>query len=337
MRGALVLVCASCSFHPGTAVAPPTTDGATGAADAAGPGSDARIIPGDGAPAGWWNPAWPYRIPLSITDSVALPSAFEVGFSIDLDSAPCAGSRDGVRVVFGTTELPRVIDETGAPQWIWFRLQAPLAANATATGYWLYCGNPNPDAAPSDPGTVFQLYDGFSGTSLGSTWPSAGTISVANGVATLQNGSTFHSAMTFPMNTAVDFSLAPQGTAPSMYFWGGFQNGTATTGPWVIWNTRNETGIHPEVTENATNVSYGNSMPYDTSFHLYGVESYGATSMFRSNDVSVGSVARATTGAMSVRFDNYNSGANTIQVDWVRVRHAANPPPTVTVGAPEMY
>jgi hypothetical protein len=31
------------------------------------------------------------------------------------------------------------------------------------------------------------------------------------------------------------------------------------------------------------------------------------------------------------------SNTTTVSYDWVRVRHAVNPPPAVTVGAPETY
>ena len=322
----VALVCASCSFQHGNPLA------GGGSADA--PGGS-----GDGAPAGWWDPAWPYRMPLAIEDSVALATGFQVGFSYDLDAAPCAGSRDGVRVVWQDTELARVIDEVGAPQWIWFQLGAPLAANTVAIDYWLYCGNPSPTtAALADPTQVFDFYDDFAGSGLGSAWIASGSGSESGGAAHVPNGSTFRSVATYGPGTATDFSMAPQAGENTMYFWGGFQNGSGTAAPWLLWNTRNEAGIHPEVMDTQDNLQPGDLHPFDTSFQLYGVENYGTSSRYRLADVDVGTITHDSdiTTSISVRFDDYSSGSNAIEVNMARVRKAVDPPPTVTVGAPQM-
>ncbi|MGE5187259.1 MAG: DUF2341 domain-containing protein [Acidobacteriota bacterium] len=330
MRAAVLVACAACSFHHGS--------GPAGAA-----AGDASQLDGvvftDGPPPDWWNPAWMYRIQLTVHATTAVATGFQVGFAYDLDAAPCTGSRDGARIVWQQAELARVVDEVGPPTWIWFRLGAPIAAGAASSEYWLYCGNASPPPAPADPATVFDLYDDFAGSSLAPQWSAAGTVTVGGGVATIQNNGTFHSTATFAPNTATDFSIAPQGTAPGMYYWGGFQNGTATASPWVLWNTRNENGIHPEVVDSQGSTATGGLVAYDTAFRLYGVENYGASSMYRIADASVATLAHphGIAAALSVRFDNYNSGASTVQVGMVRVRAAVDPPPTVTAGAVETY
>lgn len=327
MRVAVLLACAACSFRSGQLVG----DGGT-------PTGDTQQITYDGPPSDWWNPAWMSRMRLSIQDPVALPMGFQVGFAHDLDAAPCTGSRDGARIVHGMTEIARVVDETPNGTWIWFALAAPIAAGATSTEYWLYCNNPSATPAPSDPTAVFDLYDDFSGASLSSRWAVVGAVSVASGVATLPNNTTFHSTATYPPGTATDFIMAPQGTGTSMYFWGGFQNGTGTSGPWMIWNTRNEAGIHPEV-DDLSQITAGALTPYDTSFRLYGVENYGGSSMYRIANASVAKLGHQqdVAASISVRFDNYNSGSSSVQVTMARVRKAVDPPPTVTLGPVETF
>jgi len=332
MRVAAVLVCVGCSYHP-------VRFGEVGdAGDDAAIGLDGAVVH-DGTPSDWWDPAWAFRMRLSIEDTVALDTGFQVGFAYDLDAVPCAGSRDNVRVVRDQTEVERVIDETGGSQWIWFRLGAPIAATATSTEYWLYCSNPNAGPAPADPNLVFDLFDDFSGSTLASAWSATGGVSVGGGVVTLQNNATFRTAVTYPAGTATDFRMAPSATAPSMYFWGGFQNGSGTASPWVLWNTRNENGIHPEVNDSAGGTPSGSLTAFDTSPRLYGVENYGSSSMYRLDDDPVATLAHPhdIAQSISVRFDNFNSGTHAIEVDMARVRRAVDPPPTVTVGVAETF
>jgi hypothetical protein len=133
--------------------------------------------------------------------------------------------------------------------------------------------------------------------------------------------------------------MAPQAGPPSMWFWGGFQNGTATAAPWTLWNTRNEAGIHPEIDDGQGGTAVGNAIVFDTSPRMYSVEEYGAASMYRLADVPVETIVHThvIAASISVRFDNYSSGSNTMQVDMARVRHAVNPPPTVTIGPAQTF
>jgi hypothetical protein len=60
--------------------------------------------------------------------------------------------------------------------------------------------------------------------------------------------------------------------------------------------------------------------------------------MYRDNDAPAQVLVHAViSAAISLRFDNYSSGSNTIEVDMARMRAAANPPPTVTAGTPQTY
>jgi len=145
MRAVVLAVLAGCSFHPG---APGVTSGGDAPVGDAPPVVDTPIVvdaPHDAAgdvsshPPNWWDPAWSSRMQLTIVNgsAAALPVGYQIGFAFGLDVAPCAGNRDAVRIVRGTTDVSRVIDEVGSPQWTWFPLQASIAAGATSTEYWL--------------------------------------------------------------------------------------------------------------------------------------------------------------------------------------------------------
>jgi len=330
VRWALLLT-ASCSFQPGAL--PGDAQSSTADTGDSGPGDGA--VYSDGAPADWWNPAWKRRLRLSIEDSVALPMGFQVGFAIDLDAAPCSGSRDQVRIVHMMTELPRVIDEVGANEWIWFRLQAALPASTPTDAYWLYCGNPSAGAAPADPTTVFDVFDDFGGTALGASWTTTGSVTVAGGVVTLDDDDGFRTTATYPPNSATDFVMSTQTTSQTMWFWGGFQNNFTFTGPWMLWNATTATQIRPDEVDSSGSWT-GTPQGLDTAFHLYGVENYGTSSMYRYQDMPVAQHTHDAniSQSISVRFHNYMS-VNTIQVGMMRVRKAANPPPTVTVSPVE--
>jgi len=350
MRALSVVVLAGCSFHHGAAA----TTGESGDA----PVVDTALIdttslaadaPRDAGmdvathPANWWDPAWSSRMQLTIMNgaAAALPTGYQVGFAFDLDAAPCAGNRDAVRIVRGTTEVARVIDEVGAPQWTWFRLQAPISAGASSTEYWLYCGNASPSAAPKDPAVVFDFFEDFNGTTLPSAWTGQNTVTVAGGSVTIAAGNSgIHSNATYGAGVAIDYVVtASQAAADSPYWWGGFQTNFSLSAPWVIWHAVGAAdAIHPSAYDTASTWN-GTAVTLDTAPHLYGVENYGDSAAFRLADVIVQTRTYATSLAatsFNLRLHNYNSGG-TISFDWARVRKAANPAPAVTAGSVETY
>ncbi len=330
MRLLWLLATAGCSFQIGDGRA--TSDGAP---------DDTRrdASTGDARTSDWWDPAWSHRLPLEIASTQPLGLGFQIGIKHDLDGAdsPCAGSRDQVRVVRNhTTEVPRVIDELGGDEWIWFRLSAPLAAGASGPSeYWLYCGNPAAGAAPSAPSDVFEMFDDFTGT-IFQQWSTRGAIEIANGAVTLPDGAAIHSTRTFSPGTATDFVLkaSPQALADP-WFWGGFEVGFTTTPPWVIWHAEDPNQIKQEAAVASTETAMG-QRTLDANPHLYGIEHYGTSARFRHDNEPVGTIAYGGTigQQLNVRFDNWDS-PGPIEIHMVRVRQAIEPVPSITVEVAE--
>jgi hypothetical protein len=202
-------------------------DGNRGGSD-----SDAMVGP-------WWDPAWPVRMRIAIDSTAALEAGFQLGLRRDLDAPPCDGPRDGVRVVRHMTELPRVIDELGGDEWIWFRSTEARAAGTGPSEYWLYCGNAGAGSAPSDPAAVFELHDEFDGGAVSSAWHTQGGVTVGGGAVTLPGNNTgIRSDSPFGPGTATDFILrASLNALNNPWFWGGFQIGFTVSPPWVNWHS----------------------------------------------------------------------------------------------------
>ncbi len=307
--------------------APPGTDAPAGG-DA---GTDASSAP-------WWDPAWPVRMRIAIGSTALLVSGFQLGLRSDLDVAPCNGPRDGVRVVRDhTTELPRVIDELGGDEWIWFRITAARAPGAGPSEYWLYCGNGSAGPASSDPAAVFDLYDDFNGNALSPAWSSQGGVTVGGGAVTLPGNNTgIHSTAAFGAGTATDFILRASASAlGNPWFWGGFEVGFSVSAPWVIWHSEDPNTIKQEILRVGVNPTAANQRTLDSGAHLYGVEHLGNAARFRSSNADAGSIPYGgSIGSMNVRLHNYQS-AGAIEFLMARVRKAVSPIPTVTLGSVE--
>jgi len=291
-------------------------------------------------PADWWNAAWGSRMKLTIVNGsqTAMAQGYQVGMAFDLDAAPCGANRDQVRIVYNQTEVPRVIDEVGTTEWTWFPLQAQIAGGTTNTSYWVYCNNPNPNAAPKDPATVFDVWDDFPGAALASTWASQGNVSVANSKVTISaNNGGIHSTATYGAQTAVDVMATATGaqvSGPS--WWLGYESNFTSAAPWIVWYASSANAIHPSVNEAGFEHDDA-TVPLDGNPHLYGVETYGSSGAFRLADTIVQNhTYTGPIGPLNLRLHVYQGGGN-VSFDWVRVRKAVSPAPTVTVGTVESY
>jgi hypothetical protein len=339
VRAWLIVIVAGCSFNArnGIIVDTNSSDTSGGGGDGSGSGSGS----GDAA---WWDTSWQTRFPIAIANgsSDPLPAGFQVGLPFDVAAAACASAtplHDDIRVVFGgSADLPRVIDLVGPPAWTWFRLAAPIAGGATSTGdYFVYCNNPAAPAASADPATVFDFFDDFDGTTLGSAWTPTGTVLVGGGLITCgafpQSGvaSTTQYAAA---GVAMDFVGAPAGA--NNFWWGGFQN-TADSQPWLIWYGDQDTQFRffPSVANGQ--ISVGSAFSPGIVPHLYGVEDYGNSMMWRLDDTPY--FAQTEAGlptTQTLRLWNGQSNTNsTVAFDSVRVRQAIAPPPAATAGSAE--
>jgi type II secretory pathway pseudopilin PulG len=123
-----------------------------------------------------WIADYDYREQITVRARDAVAAGYAVALTLNHAALVAAGksqaSGDDVRVRYWTgsawVELDRVLDPTSA--WnttttkIWFRLQAPIAANATDSSYYLYYGNLADGAPPARGDNVFLDYQ--DGTTL---------------------------------------------------------------------------------------------------------------------------------------------------------------------------
>ncbi|MBN2359155.1 MAG: hypothetical protein JXR83_06855 [Deltaproteobacteria bacterium] len=148
----------------------------------------------------WWNGAYGYRLPLSISESISgsLLAGYSVPATVDtatlINTGKLLASGDDLRVVrtVGAShqELDRhVVDLDGAATQIWFKTLADIdGSDAT---YMLYYGNPAAGAPPARwadsmgadamPSAVYLAADDFEGHVVGTQpdgWEGAGDYSV---------------------------------------------------------------------------------------------------------------------------------------------------------------
>jgi type II secretory pathway pseudopilin PulG len=143
-----------------------------------------------------WSADYDYRRQISVRAQTAVAAGYAAALTFNHAALVTAGKSlaggDDVRVRYwngsAMVELDRVLDPTSA--WntaattIWFRLQVPIAANATDANYALYYGNLADATPPAYGPNVFLDYqDGtvLDGWVRRDALPGAYTPSVANG------------------------------------------------------------------------------------------------------------------------------------------------------------
>ena len=308
----------------------------------------ARSGDGDGGvdtlPGDWWNSAWSARMPLKIKNpstTATLPAGYQVGFPIQVSTAPCTGPND-VRVVYRkSTELERVVDVVGTST-VWFKLMGPLAPGAeVSTDYEVYCGNPAPSAAPSDPKAVFEFFDGFDAALDSTVWTTKATAVPTNGSLVVGNGAQTDNGVVsvakYTAGYAMDFIAQPS-QATNGSFWAGFQNGTMDIPPFILWWTNTSTIIGPAFKVNGPSEDWrGMSKPLEVQPHQFSIENCGDHAIFRYDNtfLEAHTYDVAPPASFSLRLWNYNI-TPTVSYDMVRVRQVVDPAPMVTVGAVEM-
>ena len=342
-----LLIGAACSFEvrPSQAVddasVPTDVDLVDAPADA--PSPDAT----DAAPrADWWDPMYPMRFPISITTSVGLRAGYQVSIVTDLDAAPCSasGARANVRIARANTmpDLPRFIESAGgANERIWFALPAAQATSGP-TGLYLYCGAPNPTPPQSAAALVFDYHDAFDGTSLGAGWMTGGsgvigTPTVANGEVSIPIGRSIYRSLAVGPAHILEYQTRK--TATNGQYWGGWQNGTAYTAPWMVWIARQPNAVHPELFGIGDGTyTVGNDISIDSAPHWYSIEYQTNRAYYRMDGGAESNLTfqQALSQQLGIRFENYDSNA-AMQVLEVRVRAAARPAPTTMLGAVESY
>ena len=119
----------------------------------------------------WWDNAWGYRAPLTITNNAAsedLPTGYSALLTQDTQAMIAAGqmlsSCDDLRIIYSSgaaqSEIDRVVEGCNTSQTrVWFALQRPVPAAAEDIGYFIHYGNPSAGTPPADGMQVFLFYE----------------------------------------------------------------------------------------------------------------------------------------------------------------------------------
>lgn len=313
------------------------------------PGQEADAAP----PPSWWDEDWLARTPLSIENvsSASLPAGFQIGWSIDLPGSLGESQFDAVRVLAydpagdDWSEIPRVIDGAGAAagdDMVWFPLPAALEPDASAV-VWIYLGNPEPPAPAWTGGDVFEMVAAFSAPASLDRWVSEGAVAIEGGELRFDSAAEMRSADPWPVDRAVDITARISDTADRLWF--GFQREVPDFDPdvpWAVW-IRREAGdrVLPEYAgpEDTVETRWsGATVAIGTEPHVFTVERLVDRIVYRL-DHAVASADHDHpldadhSAPLYIRFSN--TGASSFWLSRVRVRHAAYPPPELTLGARE--
>ncbi|MEW5854440.1 MAG: right-handed parallel beta-helix repeat-containing protein [Myxococcota bacterium] len=130
----------------------------------------------------WWNPAYAFRAPVTITSTVGLPNRYVITVDLDHAALVTAGkslaSGDDVRVVRWDGNSWQELDRDRSRLQAWntadvrleFRLQGSHPDPfESALEYWVYYGNPTATSPPAAWDNLYLAGDHFSDTNLSST------------------------------------------------------------------------------------------------------------------------------------------------------------------------
>lgn len=292
---------------------------------------------------GWWNENFRYRRPLTISEGT--PGGTAVAFSFPHATAVREGqsSSDGddVRVVFagnnGGEQVARVLDPQSS--WnadasrIWFRTEADRPAVGT---YFVYYGNDSAQAPPDDPHDVFTHFDDF--TTLDGWTTARGMPSVdGSGRALIPGQTVIRSVVELPVAQSHVFearlrfaSSAPDGAA-AYWMLGTSDVLTGVDGGRVAYfGHQNQQHVVGE----GAQPPFGWEPTTPTDFHRYGIVYGGGQLRFSQDDDPIHE-AQPTLTPTNVFMTVENGQQDALVLDWVRVRRAVQPEPTVMLGSPE--
>lgn len=300
----------------------------------------------------WWDTAYSYKTQITIynNSTSTLPSGYSVKLILNhyslVQSGKSLSSGDDVRIVYwngtGYVELDR-INETvwntsNTTAEIWFETQSNIPAGNSDGNYYVYYGNDSPGTPPSNRSNIYSLWDDFASLNT-SIWDTSGTPTVSGGVLNLTNNTAVATKLTYSY-TFLEIRLLWNATANSVR-WGWAPSITSNSAPYVRWRsggtsaTRNN--YYPEKNNNGGSSYTGAAVTNPlTSFAIYKIAwESGTTGATKWNYGAAGS-DRTLLGVYSqnqpVVIRNVNS-ANTLRVDWVKIRQYISPEPTVSVSS----
>ena len=309
-------------------------------------------------PESWWDDDWRARRPLVVRNlsDGTLASGYQVGWRVDLEGELGESNHDAVRVVQHQAaqgdwaEIPRVVDggvvEQGGVienEVVWFPLPGGLERDQETT-VWIYYDADNPTPAPWNGSDVFELADSFANIS-GDRWVTSGAVAVVSEDAGVRFDSTseMRSTEPFPIDRAVDVTARVSISASRL--WYGFQREVPDLEPdvpWLVW-IRREAGnlMLPEYAGPNDTVDTrwaGTAVPVGSEPRIYSVERLADRVVYLldyqiASDDHDHPLDQAHIAPLYLRFSN--TGSSSFWLTRVRVRHTANPPPELELGARE--
>ena len=301
----------------------------------------------------WLDPAWHYRRPIIINNSLYLPS-YQVLIELDNENFPSFnltksdGSDVRITDIDGTTELPFWIESWNTSTqrgYVWFKISR-LAEDDTTI--YLYYGNPSALANSDGPGTFDYFDDDWSGVNqmqvksfpninsgiMGSfSWT---TIDgepevIPPGYLSLAPGAGIKS---------IDISLPRTVGFKAKYG----ENGDHQRAGFLNTGTNQGTSIGDDCSplpgdlflvtgDQCTAFSPDNA--WHNAFHAYEIrwKSNLAFGMIDHGISTASSNTQVPSGSLPVVLYSYADSGATLLVDWVYVRQYRDPEPTFTVGA----
>jgi hypothetical protein len=310
----------------------------------ASPGPDATPLP-------WWDLDWGKRRRLQIRNPGPneLEAGFQLALVIDIETTLGDARRAAIRVLHHDGSAWVELDRTIEPmhdgiEAIWFGLPAALDAEGELE-LWIYNDNPEAEEAPSDPEALFDDYYATISDLAMSDWVVAGPLTVEGNLVRLDNGADVRSASPRPVDRAVDFEIRVSDTATR--FWFGLQRETPDVNPeppWILWirrETMATSEIAPEYLPPGGETSdawRGTPATIGADRRLYTVERLADRVVYRQDLELVAAdhdhmLQSEHTAPMYLRLSN--EGASSFWVASIKVRRAAYPPPSLTLGEPE--
>lgn len=294
------------------------------------------------------------RVSVANVANVPLPANHPVCFQVPAPDVTAALAAGKVRAdlgdmrVFGPTgERSRAVDQRGAGAVaVCFRLERPIATSATDDGYSIsYGAKALPPPVTADE-AVFDFFDGFDGTVLGSRWVSEGAPVVGGGRLTLPKGTnepaitTTASSDGIPVVASLEMRArvvdpSSAGNAGGDFYWLGFQRGGDFVAdlPFTVFygGTNTVTTWHGSVSGPCSSVCQDPVRAQSSAFRVYRIDRHGDAARFTFDD-DVKRDKGGPTGDLSVMIRSFLV-ASDIEVDWVRARPLIWPEPNVMLGA----
>jgi uncharacterized repeat protein (TIGR01451 family) len=311
----------------------------------------------------WYDAAWHYRRPVSISNNGASLPYYQVLITLDSSNFNFSHAKtDGSDIRFthsdGTTELKYWIeswDSANQLAYLWVRVPSLGTGNTNIYLYYF-----NPDATPvSDGTTTFDSFEDDWNQFMGQgsiqqgnetiltqssktitspfVWTTiSGTPVASAGELRLDNGTGIKSTSSYQYNAV---GLRANYGSGEGYEWGGFINGVngqrsvigdIPSDPDNLYLSDYKTGLISVILPRVGGYDWHND------YHVYEIRwSSGECQGDVDHGVSAASNnSQVPNTALPVTLYNNNSGVNsTLKVDWVYVRQYRDPEPTNHVGA----